>query len=659
MPANTQMNLDELSIATMKGLTIDAIQAANSGHPGMPLGMADAAHVLWTQFLKFDPSQPDWPDRDRFVLSAGHGSMLQYGLLHLYGFPLKMDDLKQFRQWNSQTPGHPEFRHTPGIETTTGPLGQGLCNGVGMAIAEARLRAEFGADLVDHRVYVIAGDGCMMEGVTSEAASLAGHLGLDRLIVLYDSNHISIDGRTEITFTEDVGARFRAYGWQVLEVDGQDLPGIASVLKLANDNATQPSLIICHTTIGSGSPKWAGSEKIHGNPLGQDEVAATKINIGLDPQEFFKVEARVYEYLRGPNPQRERVRKDWQSRAQSASGQALAARLQPDFSQLQGQVAWPTQAAGALMSTRKTGEKTIQALAAQVPGLLGGSADLGHSTFTLINGSEHIQKNAFLGRNVHWGVREHAMGAICNGIACHGGHVPLNATFLVFHDYMRPSVRLAALMGLQNIFVYTHDSIFVGEDGPTHQPIETIMAMRLIPGLVVLRPADQAETNAAWLVALQRTRAPTALALTRQNLPEFDRGDTDVFDAVGKGAYVLREAHKKAQLVMIATGSEVQLAVAAREQLLALDIAVRVVSMPSFELFESQDAAYKSTILPNGIKRLSVEAGTTRGWERYVGWEGASIGLDHFGASAPDKVLAREFGFSVENVVAQALKLIG
>lgn len=659
MPANTQMNLDELSIATMKGLTIDAIQAANSGHPGMPLGMADVAHVLWTQFLKFDPSQPEWPDRDRFVLSAGHGSMLQYGLLHLYGFPLKMEDLKQFRQWNSQTPGHPEFRHTPGIETTTGPLGQGLCNGVGMAIAEARLRAEFGADLVDHHVYVIAGDGCMMEGVTSEAASLAGHLGLDRLIVLYDSNHISIDGRTEITFTEDVGARFRAYGWQVLEVDGQNLAGIASVLRLAKDNSTQPSLIICHTTIGSGSPKWSGSEKIHGNPLGQEEVAATKINIGLDPQEFFTVEPRVYDYLRGPNARRQTVRKTWEARAESEKGKQLAARLNPDFSGLKTQVSWPTQAPGAMMSTRKTGEKTIQALAAQVPGLLGGSADLGHSTFTLINGSEHIQKNAFLGRNVHWGVREHAMGAICNGIACHGGHVPLNATFLVFHDYMRPSVRLAALMGLQNIFVYTHDSIFVGEDGPTHQPIETIMAMRLIPGLVVLRPADQAETNAAWLVALQRTKAPTALALTRQNLPEFDRGDTDVFDAVSKGAYVLKEAHKKAQLIIIATGSEVQLAVAAREQLLALDIGVRVVSMPSFELFESQDLAYKTSILPNGIKRLSVEAGTTRGWERYVGWEGASIGLDHFGASAPDKVLAREFGFSVENVVAQAQKLIG
>lgn len=459
MPANTQMNLDELSIATMKGLTIDAIQAANSGHPGMPLGMADVAHVLWTQFLKFDPSQPEWPDRDRFVLSAGHGSMLQYGLLHLYGFPLKMEDLKQFRQWNSQTPGHPEFRHTPGIETTTGPLGQGLCNGVGMAIAEARLRAEFGADLVDHHVYVIAGDGCMMEGVTSEAASLAGHLGLDRLIVLYDSNHISIDGRTEITFTEDVGARFRAYGWQVLEVDGQNLAGIASVLRLAKDNSTQPSLIICHTTIGSGSPKWSGSEKIHGNPLGQEEVAATKINIGLDPQEFFTVEPRVYDYLRGPNARRQTVRKTWEARAESEKGKQLAARLNPDFSGLKTQVSWPTQAPGAMMSTRKTGEKTIQALAAQVPGLLGGSADLGHSTFTLINGSEHIQKNAFLGRNVHWGVREHAMGAICNGIACHGGHVPLNATFLVFHDYMRPSVRLAALMGLQNIFVYTHDSI--------------------------------------------------------------------------------------------------------------------------------------------------------------------------------------------------------
>ncbi len=662
MPVNPNLTLDELSVVTIKGLTIDAIQAANSGHPGMPMGMAAVAHVLWSQFLKFDPTAPDWPDRDRFVLSAGHGSMLQYSLLHLYGYPLPMEEIKQFRQWQSRTPGHPERGHTPGIETTTGPLGQGLANAVGMALAEARLRTEFGADLCDHWTYVIAGDGCMMEGISHEASSFAGHLGLGRLICFYDSNHISIDGRTEITFTDDTAARFRAYGWQVFEAGGTDKPAIAERIREAHADEMRPTLIICHTTIGEGSPAWAGSHKVHGQALGVAEVAATKRNIGLDPEQFFHVEPSVYQFLQAPNAKRKAKREAWERRVQASEpGKALHARYYPDFADLDRRVTWPEQPAGTQLSTRKGGEKVIQAIAVQVPGLMGGSADLGHSTFTDIIGGGVVATHDFAGRNVHWGVREHGMAAICNGISTHGGHVPYNATFLVFHDYMRPSVRLAALMGTQNVFVYTHDSIFVGEDGPTHQPVETLTAMRCIPNLVTLRPADLAETGAAWLVAMRRTNGPTALALTRQNLPELERDPSvgDPREAVMRGGYVLREATAPLRLVILATGSEVQLAVGAREVLEQQGVGVRVVSMPSCELFDVQPAEYRQSVLPAGVKKLSVEAGLTMGWARYVGVDGGSVGLDHFGASAPDKVLAKHFGFTVEHVVEIALKLLG
>jgi len=660
MPFSADLTLDDLCVATVKGLTIDAIQKANSGHPGMPMGMADAAHVLWSRLLKFDPSAPEWPDRDRFILSAGHGSMLQYSLLHLYGFPLQMEDLQQFRQLHGQTPGHPERGHTPGIETTTGPLGQGFANGVGMALAEARLRQEFGAELCDHHTYVIAGDGCMMEGITSEAASLAGHLGLDRLICLYDSNHISIDGRTELTFTEDVGSRFAAYDWQVIWLDGHDRAELLVALEKAKAETNRPSLLICDTTIGRGSPKLAGSHKIHGAPLGPDEVRATKLAIGLDPEQSFHVAPEVYGHLRARNADRKAVREAWEQRLASPEAAALRQRLQPDYSDLETRVTWPTQALGKAMATRKCGEAVIQALAAQVPGLMGGSADLGHSTFTDIAGSGHLQRGDYSGRNVHWGVREHAMGAICNGLAAHGGHVPFGATFLVFHDYQRPAVRLAALMGVQNIFVYTHDSIFVGEDGPTHQPVETLQAMRLIPNLVVMRPADLAETCASWQVAIQRTNGPTALALTRQNLPELERDlpEAEVRAAILRGAYILRKESQALRLVIVATGSEVHLAVEARELLQKDGIGVRVVSMPSCELFDAQPAAYRREVLGSDVPRLSIEAGSTRGWERYVGIAGDRIGLDHFGASAPDKVLAKHFGFTTENVVARARALV-
>ena len=659
-PPSPATDLPARTIATIKGLAIDAIQAANSGHPGMPLGMADAAYVLWQQFLRFDPSAPDWPDRDRFVLSAGHCSMLQYALLHLYGFDLSLADLKAFRQLHSRTPGHPEYGHTAGVETTTGPLGQGIANAVGMALAEERLRAEFGAAHCDHFTYAIAGDGCLMEGVASEASSLAGHLGLGRLIVLYDSNHITIDGRTELAFTEDVGGRYAAYGWQVLGVAGDDRAGLAAALTAAKADAARPSLIICDTVIGRGSPKLAGSHKVHGAPLGAEEVAATKRNIGLDPEAFFAVAPEVYDHVRAGNGLRRAARLAWEEAAQSAQGRALAARLQPVQAREVAAVTWPSQPAGALLSTRKAGEKVMAAVAATIPQLLGGSADLGHSTFTDIVGAGHMQRGAWAGRNIHWGVREHAMGAICNGLAAHGGHIPVGSTFLVFHDYMRPATRLAALMGLQVVTVYTHDSFFVGEDGPTHQPIETLMAMRLIPRLVVLRPADLAETAGAWRMALLRTAGPTVLALTRQNLPELPREPAlgDPVAAVERGGYVLLHEVGVLRLSILATGSEVHLAVAAAQQLAAEGVGVRVVSLPSFELFDAQPGAYRRSVLPDGVPRLSVEAGTTRGWERLVGAEGRSIGIDTFGASAPDKVLAEHFGFTVANVIATARELL-
>ena len=659
MHVQPQLSLDALSAATIRGLAIDGIQAANSGHPGMPLGMADVAHVLWSRFLKFDASSPDWADRDRFILSAGHGSMLQYALLHLYGYPLTLDDLRQFRQLGSQTPGHPERGHTAGIETTTGPLGQGFANGVGMAIAEARLREEYGADLCDHHTYVIAGDGCLMEGITAEAASLAGHLGLGRLIVLYDDNHISIDGPTEITFTEDVAARFAAYGWQVAKIDGHDMTAVDDALRAAVADTGRPSLIQCRTTIGFGSPKMAGTSKVHGTPLGADEVAATKLAIGLDPKASFAVAPAVYEHLQARNGEREAARKAWDARMLGTRGQAFAARVYPDFSNIAQHVQWPSQLPGAQLSTRKGGEQVIQALARAIPGLVGGSADLGHSAFTDIAGGGSFQKDSYLGRNIHFGVREHAMAAICNGLACHTGHVPYCSTFLVFHDYMRPAVRLAALMGLQVVFVYTHDSFFVGEDGPTHQPVETLQALRLIPNLVLLRPCDLAETCAAWQIAVQRTSGPTSLSLTRQNLPEIERpAEFDVPAAVAKGAYVQREAGSALRVVLLATGSEVALALAARDVLEAEGIGVRVVSMPSCELFDAQPAEYRASVLPATAPKLSIEAGLRRGWERYVGQDGDAIGLDHFGASGPDKVLARHFGFTTEHVVERARKLL-
>ena len=653
------MNIQQLGANTLRGLAIDAIQAANSGHPGMPMGMADVAYILWSEFLKFDPTLPSWPDRDRFILSAGHGSMLQYGLLHLFGYDLSLDDLKQFRQLHSKTPGHPEYGHTVGVETTTGPLGQGFANGVGVALAEARQRAQFGQDLVDHWTWVIAGDGCLQEGVASEAASLAGHWGLERLVVLYDSNRISIDGSTELAFTEDVAMRFEAYGWRVLLAEGHDIAEIRSALREARQPCGQPTLVICQTTIGYGSPKMAGSHKVHGAPLGPDEIKATKLKLGMNPEQLFAVAPEASKHARAKHAERMAKRQAWEQRAQSPAGQELLALLRPVSAEQLDAVAWPTQAAGAMLSTRKAGEQVLTALGKQLPQLFCGAADLGHSTFAVLPGEKSVQRDEFLGRNVHWGIREHAMGSIANGLAVSGGHLPIVSTFLVFHDYMRPAVRLSALMGAQVGYVYTHDSIFVGEDGPTHQPVETLAAMRVIPGLVTLRPADLAETCAAYRILCQRTKAPTALALTRQNLPELQRpAGLDLVAAMLQGGYILRAESLPLQVVLAASGSEVHLALAGQAELEAAGIGARVVSVPSLELFDAQPLAYRDQVLPPSAPVVTIEAGSTQPWRHLAGRTGASIGIDTFGASAPDKVLAKHFGLTVENVVQSARKVV-
>ncbi len=650
--------LDERCVSTIRGLAMDAVQKANSGHPGMPMGMADVAFVLWSQVLRFDPNHPGWADRDRFVLSAGHGSTLLYSMLHLSGYDVTLDDLKAFRQWGSRTPGHPEVGHTAGVEATTGPLGQGISMAVGMALAEQRLRADFGADLCDHRTYVIAGDGCLMEGISSEAASLAGHLGLGRLIVLYDDNQITIDGSTDIAFTEDVGARFAAFGWQVLACDGHDRAAVLSALQAAIGDEGRPTLIRCRTEIGHRSPSFAGQSRTHGAPLGPAEVAATKRVMGLDPDAFFAVDADVYARIRANNAARAADHAAWQQRlAGHERRDAFQARLAPDLATIAAQIAWPTQAPGAQLATRKASQKVIAAMAAQLPGLLGGSADLEESNGTHIGGEGHISRGDWLPRNVHYGVREHAMAAIANGLALHGGHLPFVATFLVFHDYMRPAVRLSALMRQQVVYVYTHDSIFLGEDGPTHQPIETLLALRSIPNLWTFRPCDLAETAASWRLALARTQGPTAICLTRQNLPEIGRepGLRDALDGTSRGGYILREATGRLDVVLIATGSEVATALETRAQLEARGVGTRVVSMPCCELFDEQEREHRRKVLPAGVFKVSIEAGVRRGWERYVGSDGLSIGLDDFGASAPANVLAEQFGLTADAIAAKVL----
>jgi transketolase len=655
-------DLTTLAINTIRTLSIDAVQKANSGHPGLPLGAAPMAYTLWQRYLRHDPRAPRWFDRDRFVLSAGHGSALLYSLLHLTGYDLPLDELKQFRQWGSKTPGHPEWHHTVGVEATTGPLGQGAANAVGMAIAERFLATYFnrpGHEIIDHQTYALVSDGDVMEGVCCEAASLAGHLGLGKLLYLYDANNVTLDGPLSISMDEDVGARFAAYGWHVQHVeDGDhDIAAIDKAIAAARAETGRPSLIVVRTTIGFGSPKKAGTSAAHGSPLGDAEVAATKQALGWDPNAKFLVPPEVAQHMGGEAVKRgAAAHAAWRERlgAYKAAHPELAAQLELA---IKGEL--PAGWDGALPSfgsaataTRSASGKVMTALAAKIPWLVGGDADLGGSTKTIVPGGDY--ERAGKGRNLRFGIREHAMGSIGNGMLYHGGVRPYVATFFCFSDYMRPSVRIAALNQQPAIFVWTHDSIGLGEDGPTHQPVEHLMSLRAMPHLAVFRPADANETIAGWRVALTRTHGPTALVLSRQDLPVLAPANAP--DAE-KGAYVLADGK---DVILIATGSEVTLAMAAREALAKDGVAARVVSMPCWELFAEQSPSYRDSVLPPAQRRrVSVEAGATFGWREHVGDRGASVGLDRFGASAPGEVLMEKLGITVEAVVAAAKRVLG
>ncbi|HYW03753.1 MAG TPA: transketolase [Gammaproteobacteria bacterium] len=659
---------DRLCINTLRFLAVDQVERAGSGHPGLPLDAAPMAYVLWDRFLRHDPSDPDWFDRDRFILSAGHGSALLYSLLHLYGYDLPLSELERFRQWGSKTPGHPEHGDIPGVEATTGPLGQGFAMGVGMAIAEARLAARYNrADhgIVDHYTYAIVSDGDLMEGVASEAASLAGHLRLGKLVYLYDANHISIAGDTGLAFTEDVGARFEAYGWHVQHVaDGNDIETIDAALRRAREEDTAPSLIVVRTHIGYGSPKQ-DTAAAHGAALGEDAWRATREKLGWPLDEWFRVPDEAAAHARERAGLGRALHESWNAalqRYRDAYPEA-AAELErvmrgalpegwtealPVFTPDDGPVA-----------TRNAGGEVLNALADRMPELLGGAADLAPSTKTLIEDGGDFAAGDRAGRNLRFGVREHAMMAALNGMALHGGVVPYGSTFLIFSDYARPAIRLGALMGVKAVYVFTHDSIGLGEDGPTHQPVSQLLALRGIPRLVTLRPADANETVAAWRVALEGD-GPVALALSRQKLPVLDADPQTVVDGVARGAYVLVEAGGgDPALVLVASGSEVALVRDAAERLAGRGVATRVVSMPSWELFDAQDAGYRERVLPRAVPALAVEAGSPRGWRDYVGDRGAVLGLTRFGASAPGEEVMARLGFTVDNVVGQALALLG
>ena len=661
--------LERLAIDTIRTLSIDGVQKANSGHPGAPMGAAPMAYTLWTRFLRHAPTHPDWPDRDRFVLSAGHASMLLYSLLHLTGYDVSMEDLESFRQWGSRTPGHPEYGLTPGVEATTGPLGQGFTNAVGMAIAERRLAAEFDQDgpdgtIVDHWTYVIASDGDLQEGITSEAASLAGHLRLGRLVVLYDDNHIQLDGPTRMAWSEDVPARFDAYGWHTQRVaDGNDVEAIAAAIEAARSDG-RPSLIAVRTHIGFGSPNKHDSQKAHGSPLGVEEVRLTKEAYGWDPDRSFYVPDEAAALFRSAVPNGESLVAEWEARFASyaAAHPSLAAEFRR---RIDGTLATGWDAGlrvyetGSQVATRNASQDAIQSLAPGVPELFGGAADLSESNLTDVKGADDFSADV-AGRNIRFGVREHAMGGIANGLAYHGGFIPYVATFLTFSDYMRGSVRLAALSGLHTVYVWTHDSVGLGEDGPTHQPVEHYAALRAIPGLWFVRPGDANEAAAAWALAVERRDGPVALALTRQKLPTLPGTDTGAREGVDRGGYVLREASGgAARLIVIGTGSELHLAYAAAEAMEGEGIPTRVVSLPCWERFEAQDQAYRDAVLPPSIrKRVSVEVGVSMGWERWVGDEGAIIGLDHFGASAPAETIFERFGFTTERVTEVARMVV-
>lgn len=676
--------LEKKCIDTIRFLAADAIEKAKSGHPGMPLGAAAAAFTLWTKHLKHNPKNPQWPDRDRFVLSAGHASMLLYALLHLTGYDLTLDDIKNFRQWGSRTPGHPEYKHVPGVEVTTGPLGQGLANAVGMAIAEAHLAARFnreGEKLVDHFTYVMAGDGDMMEGVVSEACSLAGHLRLGKLIVLYDDNKVTLAGSASLSSTENIEQRFKAYGWQVQKVaDGNDIAAIDRAIKKAKKDTEHPSLICVRTTIGYGAPCKQGSCDAHGSPLGADELKKTKEALGFAADSPFYISEDVQKYFRKALSRGKKFEKQWQEALNHY--RQKESTLTAEFERIMNGVL-PENWESALnefpggskdVATRKAGEIVMQAVAAKVPELVGGSADLNPSTFTWIKGFGDFQSPAFSaeglhgmvggpwgyeGRNIHFGVREHAMGSIAVGLALHGGIIPYTATFLTFADYMRPPMRLAALMGLRAVFVFTHDSIGVGEDGPTHQPVEQIMNLRQVPNMTLIRPADANETLEAWRIALANTDGPTTLIFSRQNLPVLDRSICSAASGTRRGGYILWESAPNPELILIATGSEVAMTLEAARKLAESGTKVRVVSLPSWEIFDHQPQEYRNSVLPQAITaRIAVEAGIKLGWEHYVGLSGKIIGMETFGASAPGPVLYEKFGFTVVKIIEAARELL-
>ncbi len=662
--------LDLLCINTIRMLSADCVQKANSGHPGMPMGAAPMAYVLWTKFLRHNPKNPLWPDRDRFVLSAGHGSMLLYSLLYLTGYDLTLEDLKNFRQWGSKTPGHPEYGITPGVETTTGPLGQGFANGVGMAIAERHFASVFNTsdiEIVDHYTYAIVSDGDLMEGISHEAASLAGHLRLGKLIYLYDDNRISIEGSTDITFTEDRCKRFEAYGWHVQRVeDGNDLKAIEKAIEEARAETTRPSLIAIRTHIGYGSPGKQDDPSAHGEPLGAEEILKTKENLGWPKEPLFHVPQEVLDHLRKAVSKGTELEKEWQEKLDTykKSYPDLAKKfvmwIQGDLPHDWDKVIPSFDPDEKGIATRAASGTVLNALANTVENLMGGSADLGPSNKTLIKSSTDFQAPAYEGRNLRFGVREHAMGAILNGMALHGGIIPYGGTFLIFSDYMRPAIRLAALMGLKVIYVFTHDSIGLGEDGPTHQPIEQLTTLRAIPNLKLIRPADANETAQAWKVALETEANPVALALTRQVVPVLDRSEYSPAEGLEKGAYILKQWGKGTpDLILMGTGSEVHLALEAGRILADRGINVRVVSMPSWELFDKQPQEYKQRVLPTSVRaRIAVEAGASHGWHKYVGDKGKIIGIDRFGASAPYKVLYEKFGITTQRLVEEALSIL-
>jgi transketolase len=638
-----EQSAEQLAVNTLKALAMDAVQKANSGHPGMPMGMADIAVTLWGKFLRVDPDHPQWPDRDRFIVSNGHGSMLLYSLLHLSGFPVSMDELKNFRQWKYHTAGHPEIDHSVGIETTTGPLGQGFGTGVGMALAEAHLRARLGEDLVAHHTFAFVSDGDLMEGVSSETASLAGHFGLGRLIYLYDDNDISIDGSTNITFSEDVAKRFDAFGWHTEEIDGHDRPAIAEAIETALGEEGRPSLIVCHTHIAHGAPSKQDTAASHGSPLGEEEIELTKEAMGY-PLDSFYVDDSVYEFFTTAMERGRAAHKQWAERFEIADTGEWDAFHSTAPIRIDG----PGFEIGEEMATRASSGKLFGEIAEKVPGFIGGSADLAGSTKTVIESDRVFSGNDRSARDIPFGVREHAMGTLVNGMAIHGGLRPYGATFFVFSDYMRPAVRLSALMEIPSIWVWTHDSIFLGEDGPTHQPIEHLASMRAMPHLWVIRPADANEVIQAWEVALNRADGPVALILTRQDLPTLPKGNLE------RGGYVVREG---SDVTIIATGSEVAAALGAADLLDGDGVSARVVSLPCWELFDAQPDDYRAEVLGTA-PRVSLEAASVFGWEKIVGSDGLSIGIDHFGASAPAEVLAEQFGFTAEAVAGKVNRFL-